>query len=134
MNDIEAVARAICCPYGCAHEAGQRKTCVAVSAWSNEAHAALTALGWRKVGPDEVAAIRNAALEEAAGAITAYKRDASFDDSAVGALEHNSNVRNLAAVIQDMIAAATAPASQAPDDCSGECPEHPEPLPPETSA
>ena len=40
------------------------------------------------------------ALEDATTTVDKYKRDASFDDSGVGALEHNSNQANIAAAIR----------------------------------
>lgn len=45
---------------------------------------------------------REAALEEAAQLVDRWKRDASFDDSQVGALEHNSNEANIAHAIRDL--------------------------------
>lgn len=38
-------------------------------------------------------------MERAAEIAGGYKRDASFDDSMVGALEHNANQMNIAAAI-----------------------------------
>lgn len=42
-------------------------------------------------------------VEAAAKAVEAYKRDASFDDSQVGALEHNSNEENIVCAIRSLL-------------------------------
>lgn len=56
----------------------------------------------------EAAEARNATayaegVEAAAKAVEAYKRDASFDDSQVGALEHNSNEENIVCAIRSLL-------------------------------
>jgi len=57
----------------------------------------------RSVFDNVVAALkaeREAQKEKDAVIAANYKRDASFDDSMVGALEHNSNQMNIAAAIR----------------------------------
>jgi hypothetical protein len=45
----------------------------------------------------------NRAIHEAAYIAGCYKRDASFDDSIVGAMEHNSNQGNIARAILEKL-------------------------------
>jgi len=51
-------------------------------------------------------AVWNEAIAAAVQKVDAHKRDASFDDSMVGALEHNSNEANIAQEIRALTRAA----------------------------
>lgn len=60
---------------------------------------ALQEEGYRILGPGE---IDRETLERAAEVAETYQRDASFDDSMVGAQEHNANQANIADAIRSL--------------------------------